>query len=476
MEPPSAHSVTSNGSRTCSGVGSVGSFTNLCSGTGSVIATRTPNRSLRYRHEQRSKFDFDAPQYEDFTHPRYAHLKRRLEEAVFAADKRASWMVEELPEGVDGEMMDDLMVDEIDDHWFQIYHQEHEPSSPLTPAGPLITPEASRTDGRSMGSSPTSISRTPLNRHAAQAPSPLSVHSITPGTPQRFGLRGAKPIRILALGNTGGDSERRGGRGSPLSNGGGGDGHGYSSSLGGSPMLYSEMDEIKTPTVNRTASRKGSPAASSSRRWRVSMWGNNDFEARRSSSIEAKRCLGPLESIDVTTAVVDTSFPDSSPSAWSSIPETPPILASGFKLSSQDYNRRGGKSPLEDENEDGMVGMYRKRSLPKDSPAVKHSKGPSQPLLRRIGLARAMRVERPELEEYRPPTSVLVRQQQLHQSHQLERAETSPSSKPLPLSKAKSPVIKRQKVDARFCPAPAPVSKVRNFSSPTPIRASNMFT
>lgn len=492
------------------------------------MATKTPSRSLRYRaaEQPRSKFDFDAPQYEDFTHPRYAQLRRRLEEAVFSAEKRASWTVEpvpvEDPEDGGAEIIGDFAVGaamqeaEEDDRWFECHHLEHEPSSPLTPAGPLITPEsAGMIRGRGGGGSPSVASSppsraTPLGRHMTQAPSPLSVHSLAaPGTlgdvPHRLpGLRGARPMRVLAVAGNPSGGGREGGekvRGAPgdctndEDDGQSRDSSrsGWASSLGGSPMVYPEMDEIKTPTANRSASRRATPLTGR-RRWRVSMWGGHvGDEPRRSSSIEARRPPGGLRSdqdaiLNVATTI-DTSFPESSPlgaAAWSSIPETPPILASGFRLSGggrgsdgraigNDLGREERSNQHEDEDDGEMVGVYRKRSLPKDSPAIRSTNGggggggllpppaqqQQQPSMRRIGLARAMRVERPEIEEYRPPTTLLVRQLALQaQQPPKTAAEPSPPRPPRPSAKAKSPIIKRQKVDARFCPAPAPVSKV----------------
>jgi hypothetical protein len=122
-----------------------------------------------------------------------------------------------------------------------------------------------------------------------------------------------------------------------------------------------------------------------------------------------------------------TSLP--SVAGWSSIPETPPILASAAIF------------------EMDAVATLRKRSLPKDSPlSIVHKRVDDETIpVRRIGLAsRAMRVPAQPYEDDE------VNQQTVEQS--ISSIVVRP----------KSPSIKRVRVDARFCPVPAPV-KVSSF-------------
>lgn len=433
-----------------------------------VVATRTPRRAncrpVRDQGRGHSKFDFDAPQFEDFTKPQYRNAKRLLELAVLPPEQRSDWKVEEcsangagpdenfdsqnlLEGGLGGNAWDREVVE---DDWFQRYHAEHEPSSPVTPAGPLITPDSTHhhshprpldTPQSATRTATTTVGRSPLSPYSqtegartGSTHQPGTRRGSTPRTPLRsFGLR-AKPMRVLASASD------------------------CSSSLGGisSAMQQAAIsnsttdedeDEDDSTSMNTPTTRLSRKASA---RWRVSILAAEQLllgeiaerrEARRSSSIDG-RCRSSQSRIDLTLEEpeartstfadvhrLSTSVP--SMAGWSSIPETPPVLACGL-IFDEDPNYLG------------------KRSLPKDSSPAPFGQikrageggGGGGGGLRKIGLgSRAVRVERPtvELEEYRPPPALLAR------------------------SKARSPLIKRVKVDARFCPAP-PAIKSKNAS------------
>ena len=414
----------------------------------SLVATRTPSRTNRSHStvgsDGQSKFDFDAPQFEDFTKPQYRHTKRLLEIAVLPPEQRSDWKVQDCPrDGLGGqdEPFDDhnfgdcgpdggwRMEEDLIEDWFQRHHTEHEPSSPFSPAGPLITPESANRANVRLYGTPRSATRTkgpvgqsPLSLgdfHTGSAPRQSIQHVSTPRTPLRsFGLR-AKPMRVLASASD--CSSSLGGIGSAMQN----------TALTNS-TAEEESESMNTPTMR--LSRKAST------RWRVSVLTTDHLDdivgrdARRSSSIDGYHHSSPSgadfpladqeeearRDTDELRRRLSTSLP--SIAGWSSIPESPPVLACGLTF-------------------DDDVNYLGKRPLPKESPialaAAERDKG-----LRRIGLgAKALRVERPavDIEDYRPPPALLAR------------------------PKARSPLIKRVKVDARFCPAP-PVIKSRNGS------------
>jgi hypothetical protein len=182
-------------------------------------------------------------------------------------------------------------------------------------------------------------------------------------------------------------------------------------------------------------------------RWQVTM-----ANPRSSSSIE--RAAIP--------SLSDTSLPTIT--GWSSIPETPPVLASALF--------------------DADMAALGKRSFPKDSPmantlstintinainAIK--KEPPLPLIKRIGLAsRAMRV--PALEplgveslnlestatnQRLSSTATNQRLSSTTTNQKLSSITATQGHSPVEAAQRRSPVtavIKRLRVDARFCPAP----------------------
>ena len=390
-----------------------------------IIATRTPARVRRTSIKQ-DKFEFDAPQFEDFTQPRYLRKLQLLEQVVLPPEQRSEWTVHT----VDSLTQDEDGATDADAEWFEIAHFEHEPSSPMSPAGPLITPVYNS-------------NYSPMDSVLVQDTPHVSSSSKRLFT---GGLR-SKPMRIP--------------RGASDASGSG--------SVGSLRSFYSEMEEIKSPT---TGNRKGANA-----RWQVvSLVDNNPtmleenntrMDPRTSISIERslvgtrdsgmsrisgtsdlviedeKRIQSPIVPSDdelqgnMTTSPLNTN--------WSSIPATPLLLAAPllFLHDSNDSQHRD-----KSKNEDTRLGTAehdRKRSLPVSARRT-------SPLTRRIvGLAsRAMRV----------PTSTAT-ETKFFDSHEQSTQQKAIGSgyAPSPLRPRISPVVKRVKVNARFCPAPLPRSR-----------------
>ncbi|PJF17871.1 hypothetical protein PSACC_02303 [Paramicrosporidium saccamoebae] len=350
-----------------------------------VVATRTPNRTKQ--SVKTSKFEFDAPQFEDFCHPRYAGQRRLLEEAVLPAEQRTEWMVDEIEEEEEETRAMETSGDSGDE-WFQRPHLEHEPTSPFSPVGALISPERDTprsTTATTPRSTPRPISKsTPRSVQQDSLMSPRSFRSPTPV--RGLGLR-SKPQRVIP-GNSGGSSL----------------------ASAASPQLSSPM----VMEFSQIASLVKSPTT----RWQVTM-----ADPRSSSSIERS----------VIPSLSDTSLPTIT--GWSSIPETPPVLASALF--------------------DADMAALGKRSLPKDSPMVR--KELPIPLIKRIGLAsRAMRVPAPE------PPGV--------DSLTIEPIAAPPRRSSITVTKKRSPVIKRLRVDARFCPAPSVLKSKTGSRNTSPLK------
>lgn len=370
----------------------------------STIATRTPSRinsPLVKDFLKKDKFDFDAPQFEDFTKKNYQIHKRYLEEIVLPEDQRSHWNVEEVLEEINEES------DLVDECWFQREHREHEPTSPLTPAGPLITPE-NTTFRQSIDLTGTPLSRpvykeSPLGSSIRRSPKNSSCCN-SPSTPKssgpsKLGLR-AKPIRILQS-NAFNSSDSR------------------ISSTGSVQLQYfPEMIEMKSPTRRRI---------SATSKWHV-IDTDNDEPSKLTTPLNGR--VSPGRRMSMSTISIPTM------ADWSSIPETP-ILASGLVFD-EEANPKNTK-----------------RSLPSESPFVsaKDFDFSTESLIsvapKRMGLAtRALRV---------PTTRSSLKNEDMA----LNEQENILTRSPLNVTKIRSPFIKRVKVDARFCPAPPPI-RVRN--------------
>lgn len=393
--------------------------------------TLLPSKTLyNVGGEKVNAFEFDAPQYEDFSKPQYWSLRRLLEEIVLPPEQRSVWAIENIPvellpfpHSVVDESSGENNSEGDDNEWFQRAHTEHEPTSPSTPVGPLITPE--RKSSISLGKatcrphstinsgtkSPQSNHDGPLNSDLQQTPTPV----------RNFGLC-SKPMRVLHA--IGGDS--------PF----------LQSSVGGgsSPtnFYYSQVNEIKSPTTGR---------------WNVAVM---SLEARNSSSIEEDG-----HSSDIAASNNTTSIP--SIGGWSSIPETPPILASGILL----------------DGDPNLTVTLRKRSLPKDSPLsiMYNPSESSNPPARRIGLAsRVLRTQQQLIVE----SSKDSPRMQENSCPLVEPEPDEPKSKPRlePPQPPHSPIlfrrknrpkpppptaIKRVRVDGRFCPVPESSTIVKVF-------------
>ena len=399
---------------------------NSASNINTIIATRTPARA-RQKSVKQDKFEFDAPQFEDFTQPRYLRKLQLLEQVVLPPEQRSEWTVHTVDLLTHNE---DSATDDGDAEWFEIAHFEHEPSSPMSPAGPLITPIHNSTYSP-MGS--VLVQDTP---HISSSPKRLFTG----------GLR-SKPMRIP--------------RGTSDASDGG--------SAGSLRSFYSEMEDIKSPT---TGNRKGTNT-----RWQVvSLGGNNPIMLR-----ENKDRMDPRTSISIERSLVGTRDSEVSGTSglvtedekriqslmvssdnelqgnmttsplntnWSSIPATPLLLAAPLLLLQEnDDNQHQGKDKNEHTKSD-IAEHERKRSLPISA------RKPS-PLTRRlVGLAsRAMRVP--------ASTTTTTSEANFFDSHDQHAQQKALGSGyvPSPLRLRISPVIKRVKVNARFCPAPLPRSR-----------------
>lgn len=388
------------------------------------MASRQNSARHPLRRGAGAKFEFDAPQFEDFTQPQYWLQKQLLEQAVLPAEQRVAWSVEDLSLAAAAAAAPPLPSpnaslgggggDGGGEDWFQRVHHEHEPTSPPTPAGPLISPSPLRPRAFCTSTPPPAKhAASPLHRlyrqsqgqsytqhHSDHSPSP---HQSLVSTPLRgnFGLR-AKPGRVLHAVHA---AQAQG------------QGEAAAHSAARLPL-----PQIKTPT-SRRVSFSLSPASPAG--WRVAPLGRLP---RRSSSIEG---AGSFRDTGTDTGTgTDTSLP--SVADWSSIPETPPLSISGAA------------------GRDSAGGRASKRTRVHLPPSpCPHAASPvghedrAQARGRRLGTAlRAVRV---------PPAA--------------ETGDAAAAAASAPLARdatAASPILKRVKVDAKFCPAPvAKVSSAR---------------
>lgn len=136
----------------------------------------------------RDVFDFDAPRFTDFARPRYRGTKRLLDQLVLK--QRPEGDPETWPSGAG-----DASSDTSSDGWFDRVHQSHEPSSPMSPPGALISPER---PSRPASSRPSTLQRahqTP-SRLMDACPTSYISPNISLRKPLPTGLR-AKPLRII---------------------------------------------------------------------------------------------------------------------------------------------------------------------------------------------------------------------------------------------------------------------------------------
>lgn len=136
----------------------------------------------------RDVFDFDAPRFTDFARPRYRGTKRLLDQLVLK--QRPEGDPETWPGGAA-----DASSDTSSDGWFDREHQSHEPSSPMSPPGALISPER---PSRPASSRPSTLQRahqTP-SRLMDACPTSYISPNISLRKPLPTGLR-AKPLRII---------------------------------------------------------------------------------------------------------------------------------------------------------------------------------------------------------------------------------------------------------------------------------------
>lgn len=162
------------------------------------------------------RFEFDAPRYTNFNSKKYQETRRRLNKLILGeteGDCETENNVEidsKAPENLD----DDIFISkspqysasdsssEIDE-WFSRFHPLHEPLRPMTPPGPLISPERRRLG---VGLSCLIASPLKLETDSSFTQSPTQsktagpfVNTPSKGPNTRIGLR-SKPARVLKSG------------------------------------------------------------------------------------------------------------------------------------------------------------------------------------------------------------------------------------------------------------------------------------
>lgn len=469
--------------------------------------------------EKRSNFEFDAPQWEDFTLPQYAQQRALLEAAVYpqATQAQDGWTVTQLMIPHEGGNHGDCTEAADDEGWFQRLHAEHEPTSPCSPAGPLISPSpavsraavataspAARSGsrgcpasaGKAKGKESLSVGRTsssvgsssraagghreyssprPALRGrpmrvprpegavagAAAAASAEDNHrgSGQAGSIMASGAEGSRGSFLSILGADGASSDMK----SPL----GGRGRGVnsnpvgrmralvdsSSPLGGSPMhtrdsLIMDMLSPGSPmlgsplarTMSRNARQSGGaklPRTSASIEESLLAGSENGHE-EQDDSHGVDYGHAHAHAHDLPALVQTSELP---PTNWSSsIPATPPILTASLLRLLDQVDKA-------DEGEARQGTKVSEQFLPAradegDEQRNKRSHSPVSAIRGGIG-SRAMRV--PAVNNNPPPVHL----------HAQIRAS------PLQL-----PIIKRVKVDGRFCPAPPPGRTGSRSASP----------
>jgi hypothetical protein len=163
------------------------------------------------------RFEFDAPRYTNFSSIKFRETRRLLIKLVLNQEdpeESEEAKSEEIPavfdDESDSEAFEDLISftlredsDSSDiDEWFHRFHPLHEPLRPMTPPGPLISPEKLFTFKPQQ-----SLKASPLKLNSSGGASPKILNTVncelnTPskGPNTRIGLR-SKPARVLKTNN-----------------------------------------------------------------------------------------------------------------------------------------------------------------------------------------------------------------------------------------------------------------------------------
>lgn len=163
------------------------------------------------------RFEFDAPRYANFSSNKFRETRRLLNKLVLNQDDDSSEDSKEsrindnntaitTDFNSDSDGFEDLISFDSDssdiDEWFNRFHPLHEPLRPMTPPGPLISPEKLFV----FRPQPLNLKASPLKLNSADANSPkLSAVNCDLNTPSkgpntRIGLR-SKPARVLKSNN-----------------------------------------------------------------------------------------------------------------------------------------------------------------------------------------------------------------------------------------------------------------------------------
>jgi hypothetical protein len=164
------------------------------------------------------RFEFDAPRYTNFSSIKFRETRRLLNKLVLNQEdpeESEETKNEEIPavlnDESDSEAFEDLISftlredsDSSDiDEWFHRFHPLHEPLRPMTPPGPLISPEKLFFTFKPQ----QSLKASPFNFNSSGVASPKTFNTVncelnTPskGPNTRIGLR-SKPARVLKTSN-----------------------------------------------------------------------------------------------------------------------------------------------------------------------------------------------------------------------------------------------------------------------------------
>lgn len=161
------------------------------------------------------RFEFDAPRYTNFTSKKYRETAKLLNKLVLNKDdedckysgsgsdseSELELDTKETFYELDMNMVGSSDSDDIDE-WFNRFHPLHEPLRPMTPPGPLISPERSffKLGSQSLRASPLKLDFSADKPMQIHSPRGRELNTPSKGPNTRIGLR-SKPARVLKGGN-----------------------------------------------------------------------------------------------------------------------------------------------------------------------------------------------------------------------------------------------------------------------------------
>lgn len=101
--------------------------------------------ALEIPKDRKNRYEFDAPQFTDFTQPIYQKLRRLIERTLYPNYNNLSSEIDDVDFSHNNDSFGDALLKlggdrYLDDSWFDYHHAEHEPSSPPSPPEPLLSP------------------------------------------------------------------------------------------------------------------------------------------------------------------------------------------------------------------------------------------------------------------------------------------------------------------------------------------------